>query len=95
MLVTLLAVSAAMAVSDVLGTLMVVAEAKGRPWLAGLLDALGDVSRVIYMALGVDAITHGFTTRAVATLAAICASSFFATSLTTRWARHHVKEATP
>ena len=86
-MIALLIIAAAMLITDVLGTLLVVAESSGRAWQAGVLDALGDVSRMVYTALGVDAVLAGSSGRAVATMAVVCASSFVATSMTTAWAR--------
>lgn len=79
----LLAIAAAMAVTDVIGTALVIAEARGRAWTAGALDAAGDVSRLIYTALGVKALDdwgHG----GPVTLTVVCLTSLVATTATTR-----------
>lgn len=95
MIVSLIVVALAMGITDVLGTLLVVAEARGRARLAGSLDALSDVSRIVYTADGVSAITHGINGRTMATLAVICSTSFVATSTTTSWARRLKEQKVP
>lgn len=81
---TLLWVAVAMAFRDGLATLLVIAEAKGRHWLAGSLDAAGDVAQVASMVFGAgEIIVHGWGTRAVWVIAVMCVTSFFGTALWT------------
>ena len=82
-MIALAAIAAAMAITDIIGTALVIAEARGRAWTAGALDAAGDVSRLIYTALGVKALDdwgHG----GPVTLTVVCLTSFVATTATTR-----------
>ena len=88
MIFGLVAVAVSMAVQDVLGTLCVVAEARGRGHLAGLMDALGDVARVVGLVYGGGEIAvHGWNGHAVAILAVMVATSYVVTRVTTQWAR--------
>ena len=78
-------VAVTMAAKDGLGTLLVVAEAKGRHWLAGGLDAAGDVAQVASMVFGAgEIIVHGWGWPAVEVLAVMCVTSFFGTAMWTR-----------
>lgn len=82
----LLALAAgSMAVRDMLGTLLVVAEARGRAWLAGTLDALGDVAAVaVTVTAAGPVLARGLDRRSVAVLAVMCITSFLGTALWTR-----------
>lgn len=78
----------AMAAKDALGTLLVIAEARGRHWLAGALDAAGDVAQVVSMVFGAGVvIQHGWGWKAVSVLAVMMAVSFFGTAFWTRLGR--------
>jgi hypothetical protein len=69
-----------MAVRDSLATLLVVAEARGRAVLAGLLDAAGDIAGIAVMVLGAgEVIVHGLNAQTLAVLAALMVTSFFTT----------------
>lgn len=86
--VALVAVALSMAAQDFLGTVCVVAEARGRAHLAGLMDAAGDVARVICVVFGAGEITvHGWNARAVLILAVMAATSYATTRATTSWSR--------
>jgi hypothetical protein len=88
----LIAIALAMGITDVLSTALVIAEARGRGVLAGSLDAAGDVSRIVYTALGVHALDQLNSTSAV-TLLVVCATSFvvttFATRIVSQWLPDH------
>ena len=84
MLETVLVAAASMGVSDVLGTVCVVAEGKGHALVAGVTDAAGDVARVTYMVLGVDAVFRQGFVRSLPVLFAICLTSLVATGLTVK-----------
>lgn len=85
---TLLWVALAMAAKDAVGTLLVVAEAKGRPWLAGALDAAGDLAFVASTVFGAgEIIVHGWDLYAVEVLAVMCTTSLLGTAFWTRVGR--------
>lgn len=85
---TLVAVAGAMAAQDVLTTVCVIAEARGRAHLAGLMDAAGDVARTVGTVFGAGEIAiHGWNTQALEILAVMAGTSYVATMLTTRWAK--------
>src|ERR1700752_419313 len=76
-----------MAVKDVLGTLLVVAEARGRSLLAGVIDAGGDAANIFVTLLGAgEIVVLGFTTQTFGILAAIMLTSFAGTVCWTRLA---------
>jgi hypothetical protein len=78
----------AMAFKDAIGTLLVIAEARGRAVLAGVLDAAGDFAMILVTLAGAgEVIVHGWTTRTAAILAAMMVTSFFGTILWT-WIGH-------
>lgn len=92
MLLTLLGACLAMVAQDVLGTLLVIAESKFRPLLAGSLDAAGDVARLATMGISLDVILHrGLCAESVAVIAVVAATSFVATSTTTELARRRMQ----
>jgi hypothetical protein len=71
---------AAMAVKDATGTLMVVAEARNRAHLAGVMGASSGVAVVLTTYFGAgEIIVHGWTTYSFVVLAAICATSYAGT----------------
>ena len=79
-----------MALKDALGTLLVVAEARGRSLLAGFLDAGGDAANIFVTLLGAgEIVVHGFTAQTFGILAAIMVTSFCGTvgwvRLANRW----------
>lgn len=78
----------AMAAKDALGTLLVIAEARGRTWLAGALDAGGDIAQVVSMVFGAGTvIVQGWDARSIEVLAVMMAVSFFGTAFWTRLGR--------
>lgn len=84
MTLPLLWVALTMLAKDGLGTLLVIAEARGRHWLAGALDAAGDVAQVASMVFGAgEIIVHGWGPEAIWVLAVMCVTSFFGTALWT------------
>lgn len=88
MILLLLAAAGSMLLQDVLGTVLVVAEARGRPLLAGAMDSAGDVARITTMGISLDVILkRGWCWQSVAVVAVIACTSFVATSLTTHFAR--------
>ena len=79
----LLAIAGAMAAKDAIGTALVIVEARGRAWLAGILDAGLDIAALLFTFLGVKALDdwgHG----GPATLAVVCLTSLVVTTATTR-----------
>ena len=85
-LIAVIVVVTSMAVKDVLGTTLVIAEASGKARLAGLMDALGDVANFIFMAVGLDTIyANGFNWKSAILIGAICLTSYNTTRLTTKW----------
>lgn len=95
MIVTLILVALAMAVRDVLGTLLVVAEAKGRAVAAGTLDSLGDIAQTLCTVFGVgEIIVHGFGLEAGLILLVMCVTSFVTTLCATIYGRQWEATAT-
>lgn len=91
MLSVLLAVLA-MALKDALGVGLVVAEARGRAWLAGVFDAAGDLATILVTLAGAGAvIVHGWTLHTIAILAAMTITSLLGTAYWTRFCRR-IKE---
>lgn len=83
-MVALLAAGAAMAVRDALAVFLVVAEAKGRAWLAGILDAASDLASIAVTVVGAGAVlTHGIVA-SLPVLAVMCTVSLFGTTLWTK-----------
>lgn len=88
MIITLILVALTMALRDVLGTLLVIAEAKGLAPLAGALDASGDIAQVLCTVFGVgEIIIHGFGVEAFLILVVMCATSFLTTMAATAYGR--------
>lgn len=74
-----------MVAKDGLGTLLVIAEARGRHWLAGAFDAAGDVAQVVSMVFGAgEIIVHGWGLRSLEILAVMCATSLLGTAFWTK-----------
>lgn len=74
-----------MALKDGAGTLMVIAEARGRAVAAGVLDAFGDLAQVLVVLFGAgQVIAHGWTWHTAGVLAVICVTSFVGTLFWTR-----------
>ena len=82
-----LVVAACMAVQDFTGTVLVVAEAKGRARLAGLMDSAGDVARAATASVTTEAILGGLGIHSAVILATLALTSFVVTSRTTTWSR--------
>lgn len=91
MLAIILAVLS-MAAKDALGTLMVVAESRGRGSLAGAMDAGGDLANVICTIVGAGAVIQGgITVHTCIVLAAMMITSYLGTTYWTNFAARHVK----
>jgi hypothetical protein len=74
----------AMALKDMLGTFLVIAEARGRPILAGLCDAGGDLATILVTIVGAGAvITGGWTVHTGLIIAAMTITSFLGTAFWT------------
>lgn len=69
-----------MAAKDAFGTLLVIAESRGKALLAGVLDAGGDLALVAVTVCGAgQVIEHGLDGQSIAVLAVIMATSFAGT----------------
>ena len=67
-----------MALRDACGTFMVIAEERGRKWMAGVLNALGDLAVVLTTLYGVGSVIQkGWTTHALLVISAMMVVSFF------------------
>lgn len=74
-----------MAFRDAAGTFMVIAEERGRKWLAGALNAAGDLAVVLTTLYGVGSvIQRGWTPHALVVIAAMMVVSFFGNALWTQ-----------
>lgn len=90
----LLTVAVAMALQDFFGTMMTVAEVRGRGKLAGLMDASGDMARFIGNVYGAGtAIKYGWTPLAAATLVVMAITSYFGTAYWTKLSRRIKEQA--
>lgn len=86
-MITLVLAAVAMALKDALGTLLVVAEARGRGMLAGAMDATGDLATILVTLAGAGAvILHGWTLHTILLLSVMTVTSFFGTWFWTRQA---------
>jgi len=84
-MLSLLFAALAMALKDALGTMLVIAEARGKSVLAGAMDAGGDIATVLVTLFGAgEVITHGWTWHTAAVLGVIAVTSFFGTIFWTR-----------
>lgn len=69
----------AMLVTDVLGTTMVIAEARGRGWLAGWCDTAGWLVSITTTTISVASLTGHDTARKIAVVLAVSAANLFGT----------------
>ncbi len=84
-MLTILLACASMALKDMLGTWLTIAEARGKGWLAGGLDAGYDLASIVtYGVAGVEVVKHGVSLTSVITLAALSLTSFFGTAAWTK-----------
>jgi hypothetical protein len=67
----------AMLAQDILGTLLVQAQARNRAAMAGVLDAVGWCAQMTTTAIGVTAILTGTWPVRIAVFSAITAANFF------------------
>ena len=73
-----------MALKDGCGTMLVICEARDRPLLAGMFDALGDLALILVTLFGAgEVILHGWTPHTIGVIATIVTVSFFGTALWT------------
>jgi hypothetical protein len=80
--------SLSMVLKDACGTLLVIAEARGRALLAGLLDAAGDLALVLTTLFGAgQVIVHGWDARSFEVLGVIMLTSLLGTTFWTRVGR--------
>lgn len=70
---------AAMAVSDILATIMVMAEARGRGWLAGALDSAGWLVTITTTTISVTALQGNSFTEKVAVVCVVTAANLLGT----------------
>lgn len=88
-----------MAVKDLVSTVLVVAEARGRAWLSGVLDATYDIAALFTWGLGgEEVVRHGWSAGSLLVIAAMVVGSFVATVAGVRLSRRlpvadHVVEA--
>ena len=82
----------AMMIQDSSGTILVIAESRGKSKLAGAMDVVGDAARfVMYAYSGVLLMTsYGWLGRLF--ILPILVSGFLTTSFTTKWATNHIKD---
>ena len=86
-MIELFLAAAAMAVKDCFATLLVVAESRGRYWVAATLDALGDLANVGVTLYGAGLIIeHGWSAHTVSVLAVMMVTSFAGTAFWTKMA---------
>jgi hypothetical protein len=71
----------AMVATDVLGTVMVMAEAKERGWLAGIMDCLGWYVSILTTTISVTSLQGHDTTQKVWVLVLVGAANIFGTKL--------------
>lgn len=84
-----------MAFQDFFGTFLTVAEARGRTWLAGAMDAFGDLAKWMVQIYGAGlVIQHGWTPYSILVIAATTVVSFFGTTYWTKLSRR-LPGATP
>lgn len=84
-MLSLLFAALAMALKDALGTLLVIAEAKGKAVFAGAMDAGGDIAAVLVTLFGAgEVILHGWSLHSIEVLVVIAITSFFGTIFWTR-----------
>lgn len=76
-----------MALQDVFGTFLVVAEARGRPLLAGILDGVRDVPAFLLAGLSGATLVHKGWSGDALLVCAIACTSFATTGLATFYAR--------
>lgn len=83
-----------MVIQDAAGTVMVVAEARGRGWLAGILDAVGWIFAITTTFISVDSLSgHDFAKKAAVVLA-VSAANIFGTKLGESLGSRFVKDRT-
>jgi len=86
--IAIIAAIVAMAVKDALCTFLTVAEAKGRAWLAGMLDAGNDIAGIVCTVVGAGSIIQqGVNGHTILILAAMTLTSLFGTTLWTKLGR--------
>ena len=76
-----LAAAGAMLCTDILATIMVMAEAKERGWLAGLMDMLGWYASIATTTISVTSLTGHDTTQKVWVLLFVGAANVLGTKL--------------
>ena len=85
-----------MFVRDALATTLVIAEAKGKAALAGLMDVGGDLAQIAVTVFTAGAvITHGVTPSVVVLVGALSVTSFFTTMTFTKLGRRMEAEVEP
>jgi Zn-dependent protease with chaperone function len=80
-------VALAMAARDAISTLLTRAESRGKHWLAGGLDSLGDIAGVLSTVFGAgEIIVHGWGWRSLEILSVMVVVSFVGTTFWTWFA---------
>lgn len=83
---------AGMALQDSLGTFMVRAISTGRGWLAGAMDALGDIAKIGVLSIAGVELTHAFGWHGYIGIFFIAATGFAVTTIATHKAAEMVED---
>lgn len=84
----------AMLFTDVLGTVMVIAEGRGRGWLAGWCDTAGWLVAITTTTISVASLTGHNEARKIAVVLAVSAANLFGTKLGQYVGNKFVKDQT-
>lgn len=84
-----------MVVQDILGVLMVQAEARNRGWLTGTFDSLGWLAAIFTTTLSVTALQGHDTTLKVVVVAAVTAANFAGSLIGVAIGKRFIKGAKP
>ena|ERR1035437_2417916 len=71
----------AMVLQDIVATVMVMCEAKGRGWLAGILDAIGWIVGITTLTISVSALQGHDTPKKVAVIVLVTIANVLGTKL--------------
>lgn len=85
--------AAAMFGQDIIGTLMVQAQARNRAELAGLMDTAGWLLTITTTTISVTALQGHSLTAKIAVIAAVSSSNFFGTYTGVRLGKRYIKDS--